>query len=103
LRFNTVEQVILMLDLFNADQGRSMRLWLACRVQNLWREHATRDIQMGLQFLAWARPREAAEHEEGGGIEWLRLSSANEVEELGNWIMRRHLELFRDSPAEREK
>jgi hypothetical protein len=102
LKFNTLEQVILMLDLFDSDQGKRLRLWTLCRVQNQWREHSTRDVQLGLQFLAWGRPQSPnAEAENSGGVEWLRLSSANEIEGLGNWIMRRHLELFRDTPAEK--
>lgn len=103
LRFSAVEQVILMLDLFDPEQDKRLRFWLLCRIQNIWREHATRDIQMGLQFLAWAKPKETLENtDQVSGIEWLRLSSSNEVEPLGNWIMRRHLELFRDSPVDPE-
>jgi hypothetical protein len=33
-------------------------------------------------------------------MEWLRLPSSNEVEPIGNWIMRRHLEIFRDLPPD---
>ena len=101
LQFSMVEQVILMLDLHDPQQENHMRLWLLCRVQNLWRDHSTRNIQMGLQFLAWGKPK--ADAPEGfPGIEWLRLSPGSEVECLGNWIMRRHLELFRDSSVDPE-
>lgn len=99
LQFSAVEQVILMLDLHDPEQDRHLRFWFLCRIQNIWREHATRDIQMGLQFLAWAKPKQDGENDEHpSAIEWLRLSSSNEVEAVGNWIMRRHLELFRESP-----
>lgn len=103
LQFSAVEQLILMIDLFDPEQDKRLRYWMLCRIQNIWREHSTRDIQMGLQFLAWAKPKESADNsDEPAGIEWLRLSPASEVESLGNWIMRRHLELFRDSPVDPE-
>jgi hypothetical protein len=100
LHANSVEQVILMLDLFDPEQRRRLRFWLRCRVQRVWIEHASRDIYMGLQCLAWARPKERPHRHSPAGIEWLRLSGANEVEPLGNWVMRRHLELFREHPPE---
>ena len=99
LHFNAAEHLMIMLDLFDPEQNRRLRFWMECRVQNAWVEHSSRDLHIGIQFLSWARPRESADYEDtGGGIEWLRLSSSNEVEALGNWIMRRHLELFRENP-----
>jgi len=101
LHFTSIEYLILMLDLFDPEQNKRLRLWMLCRIQNLWREHVTHDTQIGMQFIAWARPKEIADFgEESGGLEWLRLSSTNDVDPLGNWIMRRHLELFRDAPSE---
>lgn len=102
LQFNSAEQIILMLDLFDPEQNRRLRFWMQCRVQNVWIEHSSRDVHMGLQFQAWARPKEgAAPGEQGGvGLEWLRLSASSEVEPVGNWIMRRHLELFRENPPD---
>lgn len=101
LQFNSAEQLLLMTDLFDPEQNKRLRYWMQCRIQNVWIEHASRDVHVGLQFLAWARPRESAEHgQQALGIEWLRLSSSCEVEPVGNWIMRRHLELFRETPTE---
>lgn len=101
LNFNAADRLILMLDLFAPEQNKRLRYWVQCRVQNVWREHATNNVHMGLQFVVWARPKENVEYGESvGGIEWLRLSSASEVEPIGNWIMRRHLELFREHPME---
>ncbi len=99
LEFSTVSQVMFMLDLQDTQQGKQLRLWLLCRIQSVWQEGASKNIQIGLQFLSWARPRAAADQTlQGSALEWLRLSSSNEVEPLGNWIMRRHLELFRELP-----
>ena len=100
LHFTSADQFILMLDLFDPETNKRLRFWMQCRAQNVWLEHGSRDVHMGLQFQAWARPKEAAEQAKPGGVEWLRLSSAREVEPIGNWIMRRHLELFRDVPED---
>ncbi len=97
LEFAFTEQIVIMLDLFDPEQNKRLRFWLQCRVQSIWLEHASRDMHIGLQFLSWARPSEALyEGAHTSGIEWLRLSAAREVEMIGNWIMRRHLEVFRD-------
>jgi hypothetical protein len=103
LYFATTERLLLMLDLFDPEQNKRLRFWMQCRVQSAWVEHSTRNMHMGLQFLSWGRPKDVATHlpeANAANIEWLRLSSANEVETLGNWIMRRHLELFREAPSE---
>ena len=89
-----------MLDLIEPDQNKLLRFWIQCRIQSVWFEHPSRDLYMGVQFLAWARPREHPGNGIPSEIEWLRLPSSNEVEAIGNWIMRRHLELFREIPGE---
>jgi hypothetical protein len=106
LHFTAAERLLLMLDLFDPEHNKRLRFWMQCRIQNAWVEHASNNVHMGVQFLSWARPKDVVENPlnplEGNtaAIEWLRLSSANEVEALGNWIMRRHLELFRETPPE---
>jgi hypothetical protein len=100
LQFNSADQFIIMLDLFDPENSKRLRFWMQCRAQNVWVEHGTHDVHMGLQFQSWARPKEADSLESSGGVEWLRLSSTQEVEPIGNWIMRRHLEMFRENPAD---
>jgi hypothetical protein len=101
LHFTSVERVIVMLDLLDPEQNNKLlRYWLQCRIQSVWFEHPSRDLYMGLQFLAWAKPRELAGGQSRSGMEWLRLPSSNEVELIGNWIMRRHLEISRDLPLD---
>lgn len=101
LQFGAGEQLIIMLDLYDPELEKRLRFWLQCRIQSVWVEQPSRDVHMGLQCLGWARPKELADHSgPAGSIEWLRLSKSNEVEPLGNWIMRRHLELFRENPLE---
>lgn len=100
LEFTSVERIIIMLDLIEPDQNKLLRFWLQSRIQSVWFEHPSRDLYMGVQFLSWARPREYPGGTIRSDLEWLRLSSSNEVESIGNWVMRRHLELFREVPGE---
>ncbi|MDR1946505.1 MAG: hypothetical protein LBQ51_04990 [Desulfovibrio sp.] len=98
MQFNAIEQIIFMIDLLDPENDKRLRFWLHCRIQSVWVDHATRMTNLGLQCLAWARPREQAIPGEPGSIEWLRSSLSSEVEPLGKWIMRRHIELFREHP-----
>jgi hypothetical protein len=99
LQFNAIEQLIVMLDLLEPEDEKRLRLWLHCRIQSVWVDHASRMTNLGLQCLAWARPRQPAIPGEPGSIEWLRVSLASDIEPLGKWIMRRHIEFFREHPV----
>lgn len=93
LELGVAEQLVMLLDLLNPDDRGRLRFWLLCRVQNFAAQYDTHNIETGLQFLAWASPKE-----DQSELEWHRLSRSLEVDLLGNWIIRRHLELFRDHP-----
>lgn len=93
LELGVAEQVVLIIDLLNPDDRSRMRFWLHCRVQNFAAQYDTHNIEAGLQFLAWASPREDQTE-----LEWFKLGRSLEVDHLSNWIIRRHLELFRDNP-----
>ena len=99
LEISTVETIIVMLDLLDPETDKRLRFWMQCRIQNTWEEQPSRDIHVGAQFRAWARPREGhLPPEIPSFLEWFRLSSSFEVEPVGNWVMRRHLEMYRDVP-----
>ncbi len=104
LHFSAVEHVFVILDLFDPENGKRLRWWMRCRVQSVWVDLPRRDIHLGLQFQSWAKAKESrGENTTGSELEWLRLSTANEVEPIGNWIMRRHLEMFREYPGSGNK
>lgn len=86
-------QYIVMLDLWEPDKAQRLRFWLLCRMQSPVLDFESKGMDIGTQFLAWGKPAETG----GSGLLWLKLASSGEVEPLGNWIMRRHLEFFRDS------
>lgn len=93
LELSVAEQLVLIMDLLNPDDRSRLRFWLHCRVQNFAAQYDTHNIEAGLQFLAWAMPKEDKTE-----LEWFKLNRSHEVDPLGNWIIRRHLELFRDAP-----
>lgn len=93
LELGVAEHLVLIMDLLNPDDRSRLRFWLHCRVQNFAAQYDTHNIETGLQFLAWACP-----NEDQSGLEWHKLNRSLEVDILGNWIIRRHLELFRDNP-----
>ena len=93
LELGVAEQAVLIVDLLNPDTRARMRFWLHCRVQNFAAQYDTHNIEAGLQFLAWASPSEDQTE-----LEWFKIGRSLEVDLLGNWIIRRHLELFRDNP-----
>lgn len=86
-------QFMVMLDLWDPDKSKRLRFWMLCRMQSPVLDFETKGMDIGAQFLAWARPAESG----GSSLLWLKLASSGEVEPLGNWIMRRHLEYFREA------
>ncbi len=92
LEFSVSDRIILLLDLLDPDERRRSRFWLNCRVQNLAVAFESQSLDLGLQFLEWARVKDGASTE----VEWFKLGANNEVDPLGNWIIRRHLETFRE-------
>ena len=97
--FNANREIMLMLDLWDPDKQQRLRCWMESRVQNPVVDIKSGGLNLGIQFRSWARPKD---DEGDNDLEWLRLSSSGEIESLGNWIMRRHLEFFRepDTPQE---
>jgi len=99
LKLSTVDRFILMLDLFDPRDSTRIRYWVQCRTQRIMVEPPDYDVHLGAQFLAWGRPRMPEQRDMPGAIEWFRLSLSNEIEPIGNWIMHRHLAMFREEPA----
>ncbi|MDL2306752.1 hypothetical protein LJC48_01800 [Desulfovibrio sp. OttesenSCG-928-C06] len=93
--FNVSDRLILLVDFMDPENNKRMRFWLLCRVQNMANEYNLRNLEIGVRFQAWAMPGDG-----GSNIEWFKLTNENEVAPLGNWIIRRHLELFRANPEE---
>ena len=103
LAFHSVGQVLLLMDLIDPDAQKRLRVWLQCRIQNLWEEQTTHDLYVGLQFIAWAKGKKGTTMADTPGrLDWFKISLNSEVECIGNWIMRRHLELLRELPKRQD-
>lgn len=85
-----------LLELYDPQHDRSLGFWLQCRIQNRFVAFEARDVELGAQVLAWGQARDAAPHM----ADWKPLSDEGEVEPLGNWVIRRHLELYRESGSD---
>ncbi|EGY27178.1 hypothetical protein DA2_0617 [Desulfovibrio sp. A2] len=85
-----------LLELYDPQHDRSLGFWLHCRIQNRFVAFETRDVELGAQVLAWGQARPDAPHM----ADWKPLSDEGEAEPLGNWVIRRHLELYRESGSD---
>lgn len=97
LELGIAQHMLLLIDLLNPDTSQRLRIWLQCRIQNMAAQYDTRRLETGVQFIAWATPGDNLPE-----LEWVQLDSGSEVDILGNWIIRRHLELFRENSEENE-
>lgn len=91
--FAVSSELVLLLDLLDPEKKQQLRFWMFCRVQNISIDHATGDVSMGLQFTTWTLQDDQATYRP----EWIKTYPGQEVAPLGNWIVKRHLEMFRDN------
>ncbi len=96
LAFAKGDKLFLLLDLWEPETGQRLRFWLLCRVQNPVVNHDTQDMELGLQFLRRADTREDSLNE----LAWLPNLRDHEVEDVGNWAIKRHLELYREKEGQ---
>lgn len=92
LDFSIGDKLFLLLDMWDPDTGQRVRYWLLCRVQNPFIDFVTHDAELGMQFLYLAQPdaKNAAE------LRWNEEPIGSGLDSIGNWVMRRHLELYRE-------
>lgn len=85
------QRFFLLLELYDPDLQEKKRFWALARLQNYFVDFSTKNVDMGMQFMLWGRPRQEEPHM----VEWLQVSDEG-IEPLAGWIMKRHLELYRD-------
>ncbi|MCA1944184.1 MAG: hypothetical protein LDL30_02725 [Desulfovibrio sp.] len=89
-------RVLILLDLYDPDTERKRRFWLRCRIQNLHEDFNTHNLELGMQIIASGRPiLEEIPYE----LAWQAVGEDG-VEPLAAWVMRRHLELYREKGME---
>lgn len=89
------QRLYLILDLYDPETSRKRRFWLLCRVQHVYEDFETRNAEFGLQFVLHGRLKKENDEEAALQVEWKPVTNEG-VELLGGWIMKRHLELYRD-------
>ncbi len=94
LKFTMAQRLYVMLDLYDPDSSRKRRFWLQCRVQHVYEDFETRNAEYGLQFMAYGQLRKK-DGEPTQQVEWKQTGQEG-IELLGSWVMKRHLELYRD-------
>ncbi|MEZ0575876.1 hypothetical protein [Halodesulfovibrio aestuarii] len=92
LDFKIGDKLFLLIDLWDPDTGQRVRYWLLCRVQNPFIDFVTHDAELGLQFLFTAQPDKKNTAE----LRWIEEPIGTGLDSIGNWVMRRHLELYRE-------
>lgn len=89
-------RLLLLLDLYTPEQERKQRFWLKCRVQNIHEVFETRDVEIGLHIIGVGRPKlDEIPYE----LVWAELGEDG-VEALAIWVMRRHMEMYREMEKE---
>lgn len=92
----TSARLVLKLELWDPAHQQALLIWLLARVQKASYDYQTGHLVLGIQFMAWAKPME----ENPDVLRWVNLSGAEEVPPLGDWIIQRYLEAYREkSPS----
>lgn len=96
LPFTIGDLLMVLLDLWEPETGERMRFWVACRVRNPFIDFETHDVEVGLQFIDQLQLQENSQYK----LEKIPQTMRFEVEEIGNWAMHRHLEIYREKGLE---
>jgi len=92
LDFEIGQTYILLLDLHEPKDRRKLRFWLMGRIQNRYEDFETRKLSFGMQFTRQGQRLTEPKNE----IRWKTVSDAG-ILELDNWVVKRHLEMYRRS------
>ncbi len=88
---NTIQDVLLYLQLNDLESGEISDYYLLCRKRNYFQDSVSRDLEVGLQFIMQANiQRETA------ALHWSKVDPRQGVQELANWVFRQHLKMFRE-------
>jgi hypothetical protein len=90
LELDIGQYVNILLTLHEPSTKSVLKHWLTARVQNRYEDYSSKELEVGLRITAVGqRPAGSAE------IAW-RKAPEDGLPDLENWVVRRHLELFRE-------
>ncbi|BBD07592.1 PilZ domain-containing protein [Desulfovibrio ferrophilus] len=90
LDFEIGQRFYILTKLFDPDMKRKQKLWFVGRVQNRYEDFKTKDLEIGFKFIETGEISDP----ETMQITWTKIGGGG-IDKLGNWIQRRHLELYR--------
>jgi len=88
--FEIGQHYMLLMDLYDPEAEKKRQFWLRVMVRNRYEEFETRDLHVGLRVASVGE--RLPDQEE---IAW-RAAPADGLPALENWVVRRHIELFRE-------
>ena len=92
LPFDRSRMFVLMLDLWEPVQQSSLKLWTICRVQSSVPTLDSGNLKLGVKFLAWGQISQT----DPDTIIWHKIKGDEGIPQLGDWIIKRHLEEVRE-------
>ena len=91
MSFEIDEKYILLIDLYEPKDQKRIRFWLFAVVRNRYEEFESKKLETGLQFTAAGTRLKDSKDQ----IKWTEVADKGVVR-LENWLVKRHLELFRE-------
>jgi len=86
------KECIIALTLVGQEEGQQQSHTVYCRTKNMYDDTMTQDLQVGLQFSAIGQTNPQWPHH----LIWDKVDPEHGVEEIGNWVIKLHLKLYRE-------
>jgi len=91
-RFNLGDRFFAELDLYDPEDEESTRVFIHAKVRNAFEDHASKRIEIGLEFLGQGQKT----LDRPDFVLWRKLPDDMGVEKIDNWVFKRHLEMHRE-------
>lgn len=91
-KFNLGDRFFVEVDLYEAEEEESIRLFAHAKVRNAFEDHASKRLEIGLEFLGQGQKT----LDRPDFVLWRALPDDMGVETIDNWVFKRHLEMHRE-------
>jgi c-di-GMP-binding flagellar brake protein YcgR len=89
---DNILDLYLFLQLKNPDSAGESSFCLVCRKRNFYLDQVSRDLELGLQIIFYGQKKDPKQP----GLSWQKVDPEAGVPELGNWVFKQHLKMFRE-------
>jgi hypothetical protein len=90
-QFSMGNRFYMLLDVYEPEQKSKQRFFLQLRIQNVFEDFQTKNLAVGFKFTAWGKPAP----DDPRTVQW-RMVDEFGVDPIANWVMKRHLEMYRE-------